>query len=421
MAHAELQHIRAGFGKTLNWRMPTFHWQDIGILPLLLMIPFMYMPKIVNGDTQPWIVSCAFIAFFTFRTDAFLFKRDVPLVALSLLCVAVYWMRSTNDFLLMRTCYIHISFIMLWLTCRRANEETFSATIKYTIILWFAVGVYEFTNRAMGGGLGMPELLTGRFGTGNGGIPSLTAEPSFYGSLSAVQMMYLLSENKRSNRIYIALAGISAVISGSLLAMTLLAFPLMKLPLRLRIAAFVGIPAMVVVNFMISSAGLLARVSFLQVSQSGGLAETALLDPSLNIRVGNVYFTLYHHFVDSITLSTPIQYLWEYSKFAKDGGIWWDPLTEYTIPFAGELIYGSGIFGLLLMFGIILAARACAKTAWGKLEKTIFIAACFLNPIAISNPLLIIYAQKRTDVAASVRRQRRRRTFYHKHSITEID
>lgn len=394
------------FGNALPWRLPTFQWRDVGIFPLLLMIPFMYMPKVVNGDTQPWIVSTALIAFLTFRTNDFFFKRDVPLVALSLLCVAAYWMRTDDNFLLMRTCYIHISFIMLWLTCRRADDALFTATIKYTIILWFAVGIYEFVNRATGHGLGMPELFTGRFGTGNGGIPSLTAEPSFYGSLSAVQMMYLLSESRKSNRIYIALAAISVVVSGSLLAMTLLVFPLMKLPLRLRIMAFLGIPAMVFVNFMISSAGLLARVSFLQVAQSGGLAEKALLDPSLNIRVGNIYFTLYAHFVDSITLSTPIRYLWEYSNFAKNGGIWWDPLTEYTIPFAGELIYGSGIFGLLLIFGIILAACARASTAWGKLEKTIFIAACLLNPIAISNPLLIIYAQKKTDVSAPRRRPR---------------
>jgi hypothetical protein len=396
---------------TLTQQNPTYRrlvgisWADVGIYPLIAALPFMYLPRVIDGDTQPWIFCTAFLAFFTFRAKNFLQQRDLLLIGLSIACIAAYALRSSDAFLIFRCSYMHIAFIMLWLVCRREKGELFGAAIRYTIIVWFIVGLYQFTSVAMGLGLGMPELFTGRYGTAGAGIPGLTAEPSFYGSLSAIHLMYLLSEKKKSNNIYIALASANVLLSGSLLAILLLGFPLMKLNFRLKLAAAILLPIFFVINFMLSAAGgLLSRVSFLQAadavgSSSGTLFEKLLLDPSLSIRIGNVYFTLYENLWNSLSLTTKVDYVNDYSRFVQDTGIWYDPLTEYTIPSAGELIYGSGIFGALLMIAIIAYARKQAVLTRDKWEKIIFIMACFLNPITIANPFLIIYALKKPATA----------------------
>lgn len=372
-------------------------WQDLGIYPLLFVLPFMFLPKVIDGDTQPWVISTALLAFLTFRPSEFLRMRDLILVAISALCVVAFAWRAQADFLLIRTCYMHIAFVMLWFVCRREKGDFFPAAVRYTIALWFVFGLYEFISVSTGHGLGVPEMLSGRFGEGRSGVPGLTAEPSFYGSLSALQMMYLLSRHERRNLPYIILAAVSVVLSGSLLASLMLLFPFFKLNWRWKLLTLATVPFLILGSFLISAGGIVSRLSFLQAtdaasSMSGNIFDMLLLDGSLSIRIGNIYFTLYHHLWQSLTLMTPVHYKQEYTQFCLDQGIWYDPTTEYTIPFAGELVYGSGIFGLLLMVALIAFAQARSKTLSTKCEKAVFLVACFLNPITIANPFLSIYA-----------------------------
>ena len=120
------------------------------------------------------------------------------------------------------------------MVCRREQGEFFPSAVRLTILIWLAVGLYQYISIAQG----LPIEIAGRFVEGRSGVPSLTPEPSFYGSLSILHMMYLLSEGQKKNNPYIVCAAASVVLSGSLFALLLLVFPLMKLrsPARARAA-----------------------------------------------------------------------------------------------------------------------------------------------------------------------------------------
>ncbi len=375
---------------------------ELGLLPLLACLPFMYLPKLLQGDTQPWILFCAILALFSYRTHAFIAdpRRDVVLITLSALSLFAYIIRSPFNLLVVRETYTQFTFVCLWLVCSRGHSAHFSWALRFTVAIWFAFGAYETLSVALGHGLGVPEFLIGRFVPGRSGVPGLTAEPSFYGSLSMVQMMYLLSERDRKNAPYIVCAGLSVILSGSVLALILLAFPCMKLPSRYRIAAFVVLPAIGIANYFFSFAGLVTRVAYLDFRSVTAL----LLDPSLNIRLGNIYYTLWVHLIPSLSLTTQVDYQREYSAFAAYSGVFYDPNTPFILPAIGALIYGSGAFGLLQLLAFLDSARRQGAGFMGKVEKIVFVVACMLNPITLANPFLIIYSLKRDDANLQIDR-----------------
>lgn len=142
-----------------------------------------------------------------FRPERFLRKNDLPLLVASILCLLAFSLRGASTYLLVRMIHTQLTFMALWIVAGRENGDYFPAAVRFTVVIWFAFGLYEFVSLGLGHGLGVPVWLAGRFGSGNGGVPGLTAEPSFYGSLSMVQMMYLLSENRRGNWPYILCCG----------------------------------------------------------------------------------------------------------------------------------------------------------------------------------------------------------------------
>jgi hypothetical protein len=77
--------------------------------------------------------------------------------------------------------------------CRREQGEFFPSAVRLTILIWLAVGLYQYISVA----LGLPIEIAGRFVEGRSGVPSLTPEPSIYGSLSILHMMY--SPNYKKN------------------------------------------------------------------------------------------------------------------------------------------------------------------------------------------------------------------------------
>jgi hypothetical protein len=361
--------------------------RDIGILPLLFVLPFMFYPKVVGGDTQPWILGAAILAFFTFRTDQFIQKRDLSLVVLAVLCVAAYATRTQSMFGLLRNAYTYVAFVVLWLVCARERGDYFPSAIRYTTLIWFSAGVYQFVVVKLGYAIEM-----GRFMPGRSGVPSLAAEASYYGSLSMVHLMYLLSEKNRRNRIFIACAGASVVLSGSLLAMVLLAFPLRKLSPAVRVVAAIALASFVVGDYYLSSAGLAARLR--DITSMGASVQSFVLDASLNMRVGQVYFTLWEHLRSSLLFIGPIDFMAQYNQFAADSGIFLAVGSDYILPAAGEMIYGGGLVALCMLFVVFRRAVGNARGLVAKLERIAFIGACMLNPISLSNIFLIMYMQK---------------------------
>ena len=363
---------------------------DLGILALLISFPFMYYPKILEGDTQLWVFAGAIFALFTFRTSRFVLHSDSTMLLLAALCMLAYAMRSELGPDLLRACYTQVAFVVFWMVCRREQGDFFPSAVRLTILIWLAVGLYQYISVAQG----LPIEIAGRFVEGRSGVPSLTPEPSIYGSLSILHMMYLLSEGQKKNNPYIVCAAASVMLSGSLFALLLLVFPLMKLRrMHLRISVLIVIPLLGIAYYLFITGGLTSRLSSFSTTESG--LAGLLLDPSLNLRFGHLYFTLYKNLFDSLLLISPISFMSQYNSFALDSGVFIETGSSFILPAAGELIYGSGIVGALLLILFILKARAQCTTPAKKLEKVAFIAACMLNPISLSNMFLIMNAQQK--------------------------
>jgi hypothetical protein len=167
----------------------------------------------------------------------------------------------------------------------------------------------------------------------------------------------------------------------------------MKLRMHPRIAVFIVTPLLGIAYYLFITGGLTSRLSSFSTTESG--LAGLLLDPSLNLRFGHLYFTLYKNLFDSLLLISPISFMSQYNSFALDSGVFIETGSNFILPAAGELIYGSGIVGALLLILFILKASAQCTTPVKKLEKVAFIAACMLNPISLSNMFLIMYAQQK--------------------------
>lgn len=359
--------------------------------------PLMYNPKVLPGDTQPWVLAAALFALFTFRVSRPV-RRDLLLALLAVICIGTYAARSEINYDLLRVCYTQLTFIVLWLVCRREQGAFFPTAVRLTIIIWFVVAVLQHISLALGVGLGfgpdthLPITFAGRFVEGRGGVPSLTPEPSTYGGLSMLHIMYLLARKNPNDNPYIACAAASVILSGSLLGLALLMIPILKLKMKMRILMTMSLLVVFVTATYITSAGLISRLSTFN-NYSG--AASWLRDPSLNLRVGHIYFTLYENVVASLLMIEPIAFMDQYNDFASNSGIFIHTGSNFILPSAGELIYGSGLAGLALLIFFFREARSRCHTRTGRLVRTIFIAACMLNPISLSNPFLLIYAQQR--------------------------
>lgn len=374
-----------------------FRLADLGIVPLLLSLPLLYFPKVLEGDTQLWVLGASVIALLTFRTERFILKSEFWLAVICVACVALYAVRvdmhasannltGLSDFL--RTGYTQVAFITFWIISRREGGQYFGWAVRFTIVVWLSVALYQYVAIRVG----LPVEFTGRFVPGRSGVPSLTSEPAAYGSLSVLHMMYLLGEGKRRNAPYIAAAALSVVLSGSLLALLLLPFPLMKMPQRLRVLAAIAIPLAVFVDYTLSTAGVAARLT----TFSNGLSIYDLLrDASLNLRAGHIYFTLVHNFWESVLLLQPASFMQDYNEFAMRSGLFIRTGSNSILPSLGAMIYDYGILGIVLLVAVLRGAARTSTTRKGRLEKLAFIIACLLNPIALSNPFLIMYAQKK--------------------------
>ena len=352
-------------------------------------MPFMYFPKLLEGDTQPWIFAAALVALVSFRTEQFLSKKDVPVIVLVLACIVAYIYRVEETYALLRHFYTYVAFLVFWIVCRREKGEYFIYAVKLTVVVWFVVGLYQFVTTK----LGYQIYIPGRFLPGRMGPPSLTAEASYYGSISMIHLMYMLSDKRKYATIYIVCALASVVLSGSLLAMTLLIFPLLKLPRKYSITIGLVICVMIIGDFYITSSGVASRLA--SIFENGVSVNGVLQDASLNLRAGHIYYTLVDNFFASLLLLSPTNYMDQYNAFARDTGILIETGSNFILPAVGEMIYSAGLPALMLFTYILYRAQKTCVDLKGRLIQVAFIIACMLNPITISNIFLVMYINKR--------------------------
>ncbi len=262
--------------------------------------------------------------------------------------------------------------------------------MKATVVIWFLVGMYQYAAL----NLGYEIEIAGRFLKGRMGPPSLAPEASYYGSLSMLQLMYLLSEQSRKSRIFIGLAVASVVMSGSLLAMILLVFVLWRLPRKWLVGVAVAVPLLILVDFHLTSAGVTSRLA--SITAEGYSVAAFFLDASLNLRVGHMYFTMVANLMPSLLLLGPVDFMTQYNAFAASTGLLIQTGTGYILPAVGEMIYNAGIPGVLLLAGVMKRGLENSTTRGAKIEKLAFVIACMMNPITIANVFLIVYVQART-------------------------
>jgi hypothetical protein len=260
--------------------------------------------------------------------------------------------------------------------------------VKITVAIWFIVGISQYIRVKFGYGIDP----VGRYLEGRMGPPSITAEASYYGSLSVLQIMCLLKDGRR-NLIYICMAFISILISGSLLSIILLIFPLLKLFKKYLLLSAILIISTGIVSIQIFQLPLPSRIN--DIFGKGFEIQDLFQDASLNLRFGHIYFTSYYSLINSLFMNNNIDFMIEYNNFATNSNIFIETGSDYILPAFGELIYGGGIFGIFILVIVLNHAWNTCKLFQDRLIKVLFILFVMLNPISLSNIFLILYINQR--------------------------
>jgi len=367
-----------------------------GFLPIMAAMPFMYWPRILEGDTQPWVAVAAFLSCFFFwprsgRVDRI--RLYLPILA-ALSCIAIYWFRQTDLQLFIRYTAIMLTFSMLWIVACRGAQEFVGTAVRWTIGIWFAVGLYQFLAIR----LGLTVEFFGRYVDGRGGIPSLTAEASFYGSFAVLQLMYLLNEKNSKNRLFIYISVLNVLLSGSLLAYVFLAIPLWRLDYKYILLGTVSIFLLTTQVVKISEIGLFSRISNVSAgSISLDPMEIVKSDASTNLRVGQAIFTLYENLDESILMKQTSFFRDEYNAWASMQGDFIYTGSDFILVSAGEALFLSGPFGLMLVLLLMIFGTRGIPSNKRKLEKIAVISLCFISPVSFSNPFFVFYLTQRED------------------------
>jgi hypothetical protein len=375
----------------LKMPVSAFRSEDAALIPMFLALPLMYWPKLLEGDTQPWVVIATAIAFLAYwpKSRSAYNKEILVTCGLAVLSLAVYFGRAPYPDALLRYAAMIITFILLWVVFRRATDTRFVFIIRLTIILWFLVGFYQLAAVR----LGLPIEFGGRYVASRSGVPSLTAESSFYGTISVLQIMYLITEKDKKNNIYIYIAAASVIISGSAIALLLLSVPLLRLKLNYKLFGIIFLILFIFSGFDIFNSGLFNRFQQFNFSDIG----TRFLerDASTNLRVGHIIFTLYENIIDQLFYSSSILFENEYNSWAYNSNIFIYNGSDNILTIAGELIFRSGAIGFTLILTLFLTAWKSASKGYDRIEKLLFLILCLANPLNLSNPFLILYIQKK--------------------------
>ncbi len=363
----------------------------LGLLPLMIAMPLMYWPKAVEGDTQPWVSLTAALAFVAYwpRRTGYRTSEAMLILGLALAALAVFAVRGADPTALLRYGVILGTFVLLWFIGSRDQGEQLQRAVRWTVVIWFAIGLYQVIAIR----IGLPVDFAGRYVAGRGGVPSLTAEPSFYGSISVIQIMYLIILRDQRNVPYIAMATLSVLFSGSALALLMLAFPLARLPNRMKVLGGVALMLILLLGYDLTKTGFFQRLSTFDFASAGSLL--VLQDPSTNLRVGHVVFTLWDNLWNELTYQNGLRFQLDYLEFVVRTGIFIPNGSDFILPSGGELLFRSGFIGLLLIAAILRHVWFTAQRRYDRLEKIGFVAVCLISPIALINPFFVLYIQQR--------------------------
>ncbi len=251
------------------------------------------------------------------------------------------------------------------------------------------VGLYQYLALL----LGLPVGFAGRFVEGRSGVPSLAAEPSYFGSLAILMAMYLLHRGKRSDAIFVAIAVISVLMSGSVLALLLLGFPFLYLRTPVKLLAAGATTLLVFADAAFNQAGLTARLGGFHSAGEGLVG--ILVDPSLNLRFGQIWFTLWENVVRELAFASAVSFGDQYNAFGAATGFLIPTESDFILPMAGELIYDSGVIGLAIVVLLMRHAWAGGASTGEKLIRLAFVAACLVNPVSVANPFLVFFVLQR--------------------------
>jgi hypothetical protein len=363
----------------------------LALLPLMLFLPFMYWPKFTDFDTQPTIVAAIALAFVFFwpTQERRITHGMVRLVLLILLAIGVYVARGPEVQYAVRYGLILLTFLALWNLGERGAADYIAPFVRATIVIWFVFGLYQ----TIGVRLGWEMDFAGRFVASYSGVPSITAEPSYYGSLSILQIMILASNHMRRNIPFYVLASMNVIMSGSLLAFLFMLFPLWLLPLRWKVVGGIAVLVVFLLGVQVLESGFFARIEKFQLSGVG--ADIMRLDISLNLRFGHIWFIFYENLVREMSLVNSIDFFREYNHWASRNPVIYPTSTDFILPSGGELVFRSGPVGLIIMILIILFAGRTTGNRNMRILKMGFVTACLLNPMSLANPFLIFYIHQK--------------------------
>jgi len=363
----------------------------IAVVPLLLSVPLMYWPKLLDGDTQPWVVVGAAIAFMFYwprRQGAMPKNRLLWMSALAAVSVGAYAIRGPEIENLVRYGAVVATFIMLWHVGSRGVPSAFTTAVRIAILVWFVVGLFQTVAIR----LGIPIEFIGRYTPGRSGVPSLTAEASFYGSISVLHLMYLLGDNNRWNRPFCVLAVANVLMSGSTLSFLLLLIPAARLKREYMILAILGVAVIFVLGLDFSQSGFFNR---LQSFDPGSIGTRILeTDPSTNYRFGNILFAFGSNLWHEVTFQSSVDFYLDYNTWAAGSRLFLFVDSDFIVTSGGELAYRSGLFGIAIIVLALKTAYERASTFTDKVEKVAFVVACMLNPVSFANPVFAFFIMK---------------------------
>jgi hypothetical protein len=349
----------------------------------VLALPFSFFPRVFDGDTQPWPLLAAMILVISSKTARRLTSVDVVVLCLVTFAIMGCFARAGFSDSSVRFAYKLMSFAAFWLCARSVSTKLVAQGMKMVIAIWFLVGLYQTVAIA----IGMDVLFAGRIVVGRSGVSSLTPEPSLYGMLSIVALLYLFLSKEGARSVYVFMAFANVFLSGSFLAMIASLFVVAALSFRAKIAFLMGLAPVMFFAVSILDFQFLNRV--LSLWESGLEWQALLLDYSINLRIGHIVYTLGPALLFSLVFLAPLSFEEAYNVWARSTSTFFPTGSNFILTSMGDVIYSGGIFGLgLLIVFLVSSYRRERRKPW---IKVFFIVFLMLTQIGFASMFLVLF------------------------------
>ncbi|MBL4783835.1 MAG: hypothetical protein JKY49_00245 [Cohaesibacteraceae bacterium] len=354
----------------------------------VLVLPFSFYPKLIDGDTQPWPLLASLLLFGLSRRAKQMSRLDLLMVAVTIASFIVYFPRSGFNQDLARFAYKLIAFNLLWFCVPSLPPVLVSRAMRWVIAIWFIVGLLQ-TLAMM---LGIDVSYSGRFVPGRSGVPSLAPEPSLYGTLSIVALLYLIASKDGVRPAYIFMAFANVFLSGSILSILVSALVVLFFGYRTKL---VLVTLALGLGFFILSSDLLFLSRVNNIIDSGLKLELLLLDYSINLRVGHIIYTLWEVLPSALIFQTSAEFGNEYNLWVAKNQLFYPTGSDFILTGMGNIIYRGGIFGLLVL--VLVFVTAYRLTPERRVFKLMVLGGLMLAQLDLSSPFIILYALQRKE------------------------